>query len=218
MDRSTAEELAKFLVNMHIKKQRDLPSYPTLGSCNRFMQKYAQGHKSEIFFVDNGHGLQAKIKAMLLEPKAGTETPYLLIDLEPADGLIKIFRLLVTKQGNLNAEVVFLKVERNESLSFGFRYEHPEIFEGPGGKKHAFFHVQPIKAALIGGKYVDLPGATSWLPTSTPTFFMMASNACEVIMYAIHSACGWECLETLRIDSYVLRRLLMTGEGATSAF
>ncbi|WP_373387585.1 hypothetical protein [Pseudomonas alcaligenes] len=182
------------------------------------MQKYAQGYNSEIFFADDGHGLQGRIKAMLIEPRAGMETPYLLIDLEPTDGLIKIFRLLVTRHGNLNAEVVFLKVEGNKSLSFGFRYEHPDIFDGPGGKKHAFFHVQPIKAARIGGRDVDLPGATSWLPTSTPTFFMMASNACEVILYAIHSACGWECLETLRIDSYVLRRFLMTGDGATSAF
>ncbi|WP_447592631.1 hypothetical protein [Aquipseudomonas campi] len=218
MDRSAAEELAKFLVNLHVHKQRDFYNHPALGGCNRFAQKYAQGYRGEIFFVEQEHGLKEKIMHMLINPKAGMETPYLLIDLEPADGLIKIFRLLVTKHEKLNAEVVFLKVEGDECLSFGFRYEHPEMFSGPGGNKHAFFHVQPIKIACIDGRDVALPGAASWLPTSTPAFFMMASNACEVLLYAIHSACGWECLETLRIDSYVLRRFLMTGENATSAF
>lgn len=218
MEKSAAEKLAKFLVDMHVRKSKDFSKHSTLSDCNRFMRKYAQGYNNEIFFADNEYGLQAKIKAMLLEPKSGMETPYLLIDLEPADGLIKIFRILVPKHGKLNAEVIFLKVEGNESLSFGFRYEHPEIFDGPGGTKHAFFHVQPIKVACIEGRDVALPGATRWLPTSTPTFFMMASNACEIILYAIHSACGWECLKSLRIDSYVLQRFLMIGEKATSAF
>lgn len=218
MDRSTAEELAKFLVKLHTQKKRDFPRYSALSNCNRFMQKYAQGYKSEIFFADDEHGLHGKIMSMLISPKSGMETPFLLIDLEPADGLIKIFRLLVNRHHKLNAEVIFLKVEGNESRSFGFRYEHPEIFDGPGGKKHAFFHVQPIKAACIERRNVALPGATSWLSTSTPTFFMMASNAYEVILYAIHSACGWECLETLRFNNYVLRRFRMTGDEATHPF
>ena len=104
-----------------------------------------------------------------------------------------------------------MKAELELDRSFGFRYEHPEVFVGHGADKHAFFHIQPIKRTLVGGQDVDLPGAERWIPTSTPAFFMMANCACEVILYAIHSACGWMCLKTLRIDSYALRRFLMLG-------
>ncbi len=219
MDRSDAKVLTKLLLDLHDNNCRAFASHPLLSRNKKFGERYAAAHGIEVFFTEkNSHALSAQIESILINPNAGTESPYLLIGLEPADGWIKIFRLVVTEVGSLNAEVVFLKAELERNISFGYRYEHPEIFEGKGAEKHAFFHVQPIKKTVIKGRQVELPGSISWIPTSSPAFFMMASNACEIVLYAVHSACGWECLKSIRINSFVLRRFLMLGEKAASAF
>jgi hypothetical protein len=220
MESLAARTLAKFLLDLHDSNIKNFARHPQLSRCKKFSERNAFAHKIDIFFTDkNSYMLSAQFEAMLMSPTANTESPYLLIDLEPSDGWIKIFRLVATDAGSLNAEVIFLKAELGADRSFGFRYEHPEVFgDGPGADKHAFFHVQPIKRTTVRGQDVDLPGSERWIPTSTPAFFMMANCTCEVVLYAIHSACGWMCLKALKLESYVLKRFLMVGEASKSAF
>ncbi|GEM_PF-3555543 len=222
MDRNEAKALTKFLLSLHEESRDKLGSYRALyEKCKKFDEKHAKTYESKIFFSEKGkHALSRLFENLMINAPIGQESPYLLLDSDPTKDWIKILRLLVNPHGKLNAEVIYLSAQDDEDRSFGFRYEHPESFSGPGGDKHAFFHIQPIIQTSIGGTDIALPGAVHWFPTSSPAFFMMAHRACEVVIYAVHSVCGWECLRELPrdIDSYALKRLLLIGPHATNSF
>ncbi|WP_156160512.1 hypothetical protein [Pseudomonas sp. 21] len=217
MNKDVAQVIVKLLGKLHEASSKAFALHASLSGCRKFMEDYAEAHDSQIFFSgEHTYALNAKLINFLTKKKKGSETPYYLVDLEPSEGWIKLLRLVVTKHEHINAEVVYLKSDEGGDKSFGFRYEHPEVFPKgtPGYDKHAFFHVQQIKRTTINGVDIELPGSIEWFPTSTPTFFMLANCDHELILYAIHSACGWEPLEDLRVESFAHRRFLLRSDDA----
>ena len=186
----------------------------------RFLQEsFARASSLGVFFSDSSrHKMQPYLKAYFLEPRG--VTPYFIVDVNASDCWVKLLRFMSTDHGEINAEAVLLNGNGAQDLKgVGYRYEHPERFVGAGADKHAFFHVQPIKQTRTG---FDLPECPAWLPHSFPAFFMYASCAYELILYAIHSLSGWDRLQgyltSTRDPNPVLARLTMTGDEARRSF
>jgi hypothetical protein len=86
--------------------------------------------------------------------------------------------------------------------SFGHRFDAPE------GKKstHNYYHVQPLKS-FKGGS--NLPGSFQVHPDTFPTFPLDAKDTLDLLLHALHVACGAKYIEqlaTTRINVTVATR------------
>lgn len=222
MDNATAKNLAKLLLDLHSNNALKISSNSALSKYRFLSQSQAVRFGSKIFFSDESRQrIQPVFENFFLRPQS--QTPYLIADVDMRCGWVKLLRFVTTDWGDINAEAVFLMGNTVADLQgFGYRYEHPEKFrdESPNKpNKHAFFHVQPIKNTSTG---VPLPVRPPWLPDYFPTFFIFASCAYELVLYAIHSLSGWELMQKYWSDTRdpnpVLARLVMVGEKASTPF
>lgn len=215
MEKSQADALAVLLTNSHAENFKLINSQPELRRYGIFKAATVKIAKGDLSFYD-GHPATLKIviKSFMLNPSQQKETPYMIVDIDDRCGWIKLMRFVGNKHAELNTETVciLLSEDRTVTNSFGFRYEHPERFEG---NKHGFFHIQPI---VRDSTAVDLPGRSAWLPDNFPTFYMFATCAFELALYTIHSLAGWEPLSELQVRSRdsngVLKHLVRVGDSS----
>lgn len=221
MDKELAIPLAKLLNRLHEESLKSITSIRDLKIYRALSESEAEKYRREVFYREaSGQPLIHSLVQYLMYPREDFGG-CLLIDADVRTGWLKFLNLVSIGENKINAEIIFLKGLDENTQSFGYRYEHPEVFGGDqqGADKHAFFHVQQIIQTSRG---VPLPGAINWMPTSCPAFFMFASCTYELILYAVHSVCGWGCLVEHKtigaIENAVLNRLLTTGGEAYSAF
>ncbi|WP_223526700.1 hypothetical protein [Pseudomonas sp. BF-B-26] len=216
MDRTQASALAQLLVNLHNDNFGKISTQAALHKYSALKAVEAKKTHAPIFYSDLP---KLKLEASLVSffTKPNTQSPYVIVDIDRRNGWIKLLRFVTTKYGEINAEAVCLCGDDVDSLKgFGYRFEHPERFPD---NKHGFFHVQPI---AITETEVALPVRPPWLPATFPTFYMFASCAYELILYAIHALSGWEALSRYRnknVDKNpVLSMLVRVGTHASNPY
>ncbi|WP_460077026.1 hypothetical protein [Pseudomonas sp. H2_C01] len=216
MDRTQASALAKFLVDLHNDNYGKISTQPTLHKYSALKAGEARKNQAPIYYSDSPKNkLEFGLAAFFMNPSA--QSPYVIVDVDRRNEWIKLLRFITTDHGDINAEAVCLSGEDVFHLrGFGYRFEHPERF---ADNKHGFFHVQPI---AITETAVELPVRPNWLPVTFPTFYMFASCAYELILYAIHSLSGWEPLSRYRnkhVDKNpVLSMLVRVGSPASTPY
>jgi hypothetical protein len=212
MDRAQALPLAKLLVNMHNDNFGKITTQSALHKYSALKEAEAKKIHAPFFYSDSPKlKLENSLVSFFTNPTS--QSPYVIVDIDRRNGWIKLLRFVTTKHGDINAEAVCLCGEDVFHLKgFGYRFEHPEKFPG---NKHGFFHVQPI---AITETAVQIPVRPDWLPATFPTFYMFASCAYELILYAIHALSGWEALNTYRNKNFdknpVLSMLVRVGAPA----
>lgn len=216
MDRTQASALAKLLVDLHNDNFGKISSQAALHKYSALKAIEAKKNNAPIYYSDLP---KIKLETGLAEffTNPSTQSPYVIVDIDRRNGWIKLLRFITTPYGEINAEAVCLSGEDACNLrGFGYRFEHPERFPG---NKHGFFHVQPI---AITETAVELPVRPAWLPATFPTFYMFASCAYELILYAIHSLSGWEPLSRYRNKNFdknpVLSMLVRVGNPASTPY
>lgn len=216
MDRAQAESLAKLLVNLHNENFGKISSQAPLNKYSALKATQAKKIRAPIFYSDLPKiKLDALLVSFFMNPSS--QSPYVIVDIDRRNGWIKLLRFITTKYGEINAEAVCLSGDDVSCLrGFGYRFEHPERFPD---NKHGFFHVQPI---AITETAVELPVRPTWLPVTFPTFYMLASCAYELILYAIHALSGWEALNSYRNKNLdknsVLSMLVRVGHHASNPY
>ncbi|WP_434629820.1 hypothetical protein J3P84_09940 [Pseudomonas sp. Z1-29] len=189
------ESLGKFLVQLHARNSDRLQ---TVGSLKKYWGLRATprtvGGFDFLFAGDHKVKLERDLADFLKNPRG--LTPFYLLDADERKDWVTLIRLIAKDNNKINAEIVSLKQMAGEYKGFGYRYEHPEN----AGDKHNFFHIQPIRSTDCGA---IIPGVENWLPVSYPAFFMMAASSFELILYSIHSLCGWKV-----VSEYMIRNKL----------
>lgn len=189
------ESLGKFLVQLHAKNSERLQ---TIVSLKKYWELRSTprtvGGFDFLFASDHKIKLEKDLTAFLKNPRG--VTPFYLLEADDRKDWVTLIRLIAKENQQINAEVVSLKKMNGEYKGFGYRYEHPEN----AGDKHNFFHIQPIRATGCGA---IIPGVESWLPVSYPAFFMMAASSFELILYSIHSLCGWRVISEYAIKNKI---------------